>query len=280
MSDPSGLDDAWPAAYPERWEADVVVGDGATVHIRPIIPDDGDRLVRFHGRQSPESIYFRFFSPHPRLSEREVAHLTTVDFRDRMAFVALLSDEIIAVGRYEPWEQGVAETAFFVDDEHHGRGLATVLLEYLVVAAREAGYRALTATVLPSNLAMLKVFRRAGFAVTSEFAEGVVEVRLGIEPSPRPRRRSPPVPARPKPARWRGCCGRAPWRLSAPAAEPTTWATRWSTGCSPDISPDRSTPSTTKPTWSARSGRTAPCSTSLIPVDLAVLAVPADQLAV
>lgn len=161
----------------------MVLGDGATVHIRPIVPSDADRLLRFHSRQSPESIYFRFFSPHPRLSEREVAHLTTVDFRDRMAFVALLGDEMVAVGRYEPWEKGVAETAFFVDDDHHGRGLATVLLEYLVVAAREAGYRALMATVLPDNLAMLKVFRRAGFAVRSEFADGLVEVRLGIEPS-------------------------------------------------------------------------------------------------
>ena len=53
-------------AYPKRWEGDVALADGGTMHVRPIRPDDADRLVRFHERQSPESIYFRFFSPRPR----------------------------------------------------------------------------------------------------------------------------------------------------------------------------------------------------------------------
>ena len=47
------------------WEADVVLSDGGTVHFRPVRPDDADRLVAFHGRLSPETIYFRFFSPRP-----------------------------------------------------------------------------------------------------------------------------------------------------------------------------------------------------------------------
>ncbi|HKA03643.1 MAG TPA: hypothetical protein VKD67_04920, partial [Acidimicrobiales bacterium] len=67
-----------------RWEGDVVLADGGTVHVRPIRPDDADRLLAFHGRQSPESLYFRFFSPKPRLTDKEVEHFTTVDFRDRV----------------------------------------------------------------------------------------------------------------------------------------------------------------------------------------------------
>jgi hypothetical protein len=71
----------------EAWDADVVTADGGTVHVRPIRPDDGERLEAFHGRQSAESIYFRFFSPRPRLSAAEVEHLTNVDGHDRLAFV-------------------------------------------------------------------------------------------------------------------------------------------------------------------------------------------------
>ena len=44
-------------------------------------------MVDFHSRQSPESIYFRYFTPHPELGEDEVIHLTHVDYVDRMAFV-------------------------------------------------------------------------------------------------------------------------------------------------------------------------------------------------
>ena len=49
--------------YPSQWESDVVLTDGGTAHIRPIRPDDIEQLRALHGRLSPESIYYRFFSP-------------------------------------------------------------------------------------------------------------------------------------------------------------------------------------------------------------------------
>ncbi|MFN7149257.1 MAG: GNAT family N-acetyltransferase [Microthrixaceae bacterium] len=171
-------------AYPPSWETDVVLADGHTVHVRPIVPSDAERLVRFHHRQSPESIYFRYFSPRPELSSRDVSHFTQVDHRDRVAFVALSMDEIIAVARYERYRgTDTAEVAFFVDDEHHGRGLASLLLEYLVAAGQENGVRRFAATTLPSNRKMLKVFQSAGYEVASRLDEGVVEVGFDIDPT-------------------------------------------------------------------------------------------------
>ncbi len=172
--------------YPDEWEADIVLADGGTAHLRPIRPDDGPLLVDFHGRQSPESVYFRFFSPRPRLTERQVEHLVNVDYRKRMAFVVLEGEELIAIARYEPVGSGdhsedEAEVAFFVDDQHNGRGLATILLEYLAVAARQMGRRRLTATVLPENQKMLKVFRAVGFEAKTRFSDGYVAVTLDIE---------------------------------------------------------------------------------------------------
>ena len=40
-------------SYPRHWEADAVLADGGTVHLRPITPDDADRLRAFHSRLSP-----------------------------------------------------------------------------------------------------------------------------------------------------------------------------------------------------------------------------------
>lgn len=178
-------DVAVPPDYPAEWAGDVVLADGGTVHIRPIRPDDGPRIVAFHSRQSPESIYFRYFSPHPRLSEKEVERLTHVDYVDRMAFVALHDDELVGVARYDRWPtRAEAEVAFFVDDRHQGRGMATIMLEYLAVAARQVGITRFTATVLPANRAMVSVFRQAGFRVASSFEDGVIEVRLDLQPTP------------------------------------------------------------------------------------------------
>ena len=171
--------------YPTRWEAEVLLSDGGTMAVRPIRPDDAERIVAFHDRQSPESIYFRFFSPRPRLSERDVERFAHVDYVDRMAFVGLLGDDLVGVARYDRHRgRSDAEVAFFIDDDHHGRGMATVLLEYLAVAAREAGITGFTATVLPQNRKMLGVFTAAGFRAKSHLEEGVIEVELGIDPTP------------------------------------------------------------------------------------------------
>ncbi len=176
-----------PAAgpYPAHWEADVVLADGGTMHVRPILPADADRLLAFHDRQSAESIYLRFFSPRPRLSPRDVERFTHVDTVDRVAFVGLLGDDMVGVARYDRYQTlDAAEVAFFIDDAHQGRGIATVLLEYLAAAARENGLSGFTAQVLPHNRRMLSVFKQAGFTVASHFSDGVVEVELGIDPTP------------------------------------------------------------------------------------------------
>ncbi|MGH9093932.1 MAG: hypothetical protein ACRDXE_02105, partial [Acidimicrobiales bacterium] len=52
-----------PPGYPARWTADVVLSDGATMHIRPIRPDDADAISDLHSRLSPQTVYLRFFTP-------------------------------------------------------------------------------------------------------------------------------------------------------------------------------------------------------------------------
>jgi acyl-CoA synthetase (NDP forming)/RimJ/RimL family protein N-acetyltransferase len=168
-----------------EWEFDAVLADGSTAHVRPIRPDDGDRLVDLHARMSDRSRYFRFFSPKPRLTDKEVERFTHVDFNDRVALVAVLGDQIIAVARYDRWPgKDEAEVAFTVDDAHQGKGIATLLLEHLSVVARQRGIGRFTAEVLPDNNAMLGVFRRAGFEVHRHFASGVVDVAFDIDPTP------------------------------------------------------------------------------------------------
>ncbi len=171
-------------AADRRWANDVVLADGTTVHLRPIGPDDAAGLVAFHERQSRESIYFRFFSPRPSLSETEVRHLTTVDGVDRMAFVAERDDELLGVARYDRYpDRPVAEVAFFTDDRMSGRGIATLMLEYLAAYGREVGISRFEAQVLPSNRRMVRVFQQAGFDASSAYADGVIEVTFDIEPS-------------------------------------------------------------------------------------------------
>ena len=159
------------------------------MHLRPVRPSDRTLVAAFHERQSPESIYFRYFSPRPRLNDADLERLTQVDYLDRMAFVGLIGSDLVGIARYDRYPTTeVAEIAFFTDEAHRGRGVATILLEYLAAAAREAGLAGFVAQVLPENRRMLSVFSRAGFEVQSAFTDGIIEVSLGIEPTDEARR--------------------------------------------------------------------------------------------
>ncbi|MQA93653.1 MAG: GNAT family N-acetyltransferase [Streptosporangiales bacterium] len=193
-------------SYPDSWEADVVLTDGGTAHLRPIITGDADRLRRFHARLSPETIYYRFFAPYPRLSDRDVARFTTVDHDDRVALVATIGDELVAVVRYDRLRRAAApgddvgadapsaeedeappgdeaEVAFVVEDSHQGRGLASILLEHIAQAARERGLKRFVADVLPENRRMINVFREAGYTAQQKFDDGVIRLTLDLSPT-------------------------------------------------------------------------------------------------
>ncbi|GAA2215606.1 bifunctional GNAT family N-acetyltransferase/acetate--CoA ligase family protein [Nonomuraea monospora] len=171
------------AQYPAHWEADVVLADGGTAHVRPIRPADADRLRSFYSRLSDESIYFRFFGPRPRLSDREVERFTNVDYVSRVALIATIGAEMVAVIRYDRTGPGEAEVAFLVEDAHQGRGVASVLLEHLAATARERGIERFVADVLPANMRMTGLLRQAGYTAQSQFEDGVVRMTLDLTPT-------------------------------------------------------------------------------------------------
>jgi acetyl coenzyme A synthetase (ADP forming)-like protein len=170
-------------SYPERWEGDVVLADGGTVHLRPIRFDDDDGLLGLYTRLSDESIYLRFFSPVPRPTASQIEHLTSVDYDRRFALVAELGDEIVGVARYDRTGEREAEVAFTVQDDQQGRGLGTIMLEHLAAIARAHGIRRFIAETLPQNHRMLGVFRDAGFASTRTWDQGTYAVTLDLEPT-------------------------------------------------------------------------------------------------
>ena len=169
--------------YPAHWQADVVLRDGGTAHLRPILPDDADLLRRFHSRLSDETIYNRFFSLYRSLSDRDIERFTVVDHRDRVALIATVAGEMIGVVRYERTGPDEAEVAFNIEDAHQGRGLGSVFLEHIAAAAREQGISTFVADVLPQNRKMLRVFSDAGYVVAQEFDEGVVRLSFDLQPT-------------------------------------------------------------------------------------------------
>ena len=179
-------------AYPTHWEADIVLRDGGTALIRPITADDAERLVSFYEQVSEQSKYYRFFAPYPRLSDRDVRRFTHHDYVDRVGLAVTVGGEFIGTVRYDRIDStgrpasapaDHAEVAFLVQDAHQGRGVASNLLEHIAACARERGVTRFIAEVLPANHKMIKVFTDFGYSQQRSFEDGSVHLNLDLEPT-------------------------------------------------------------------------------------------------
>lgn len=158
-------------------DADIVLRDGSTVHVRPASSADVPRLRSFLGALSDRSRWFRFFSGAVNL---DVAAKAAAAPRAGLALLAVTGpeDTVVAHGTYVGGRSGSAEVAFAVADAWHGNGIATVLLAHLAQAASAAGIGTFTATVLPANYRMLGVFKESGFPVSVRHAPDAIEIEF------------------------------------------------------------------------------------------------------
>ncbi len=167
------------ADYPTSREADVVLRDGSTVHVRPVRREDDAALTVFFEGLTPESRGLRFFSAAANVAG-EAERAVDVDYADRYGLIATRGEDFSLVGQagYARISHETAEVAFAVADVMQGRGLATILLAHLAEVAHDRGITAFEAEVLPENHRMIAVFRDSGFPVEVRSVPGSIQVKL------------------------------------------------------------------------------------------------------
>jgi acetyl coenzyme A synthetase (ADP forming)-like protein len=158
---------------------DVVLRDGTTAHVRTPRPGDAPGVRRMLQGLSEESRYLRFFSTAVDLS-RAVAWATKVDHEHSDGLVVTTGphERIVAHAGWErdPRRPERAEIALVIDDAFQGRGIGTLLLGQLAESARARGVELFTAEVLPGNHQMIGVFRQSGFAVRIRSLPGALNI--------------------------------------------------------------------------------------------------------
>ena len=123
--------------------------NGLVVTIRPIHPDDRDRIAAAIRRLDHESIYLRLFSYRRELSEAGLDRIMSVDPDGEVALLVTVgagADEVvIGSARYIAAEarcdERSAEIAFMVEEDYHGLGIAGRLLGQLAEIGRTRGSR-------------------------------------------------------------------------------------------------------------------------------------------
>jgi acetyltransferase len=158
------------AEYPRELVREHTLFDGRRVVIRPV-RDEDERLERnFVSALSGENRYMRFQEWVSTPSEGLLRFLTHVDYERHVALVCVArsgdAEDIVGEARYVVNPDGKScDFGIVIADAWHKSGIAGLLMQDLIAAARERGLGTMESQVLACNTDMLRFAHGLGFEV-------------------------------------------------------------------------------------------------------------------
>jgi RimJ/RimL family protein N-acetyltransferase len=154
--------------------------DGARVCFRSLEPADGPVVEEVFAGLGAESRRERYHGPKPSLGADDLAQLLSVDHSDHEAVVAfdVPSGRALAIARFvrDGVDPDVAEVAFEVVDDWHGRGLGKAIVCRLARRARALRVGRFRGFVLARNEGAKAVLRNVGPVAGSRFEGSSIEL--------------------------------------------------------------------------------------------------------
>ena len=169
----------YPSALEERTQL-----AGIELLLRPIRPDDGQRLMDFYANASMADMRLRFFMVRREVPHSELARYSQIDYDREMTFVALASStdgQPIMAGEAravcDP-DNLQAEFAIQVASSWQGKGLGRVLMDKLIGYLKERGTSEVVGQCLIENKGMAALARETRFTVTAGEPPDALMLRL------------------------------------------------------------------------------------------------------
>ncbi len=173
----------YPAHLQER-----VQMDGTELTLRPIRPEDGERLAEFYRQATSADMRLRFFMARRVVLRSELARCTQIDYDREMSLVALapgpnLAQEAQMVGEVravcDP-DKLRAEFAIQIASPWQAKGLGRLLLDKLVLHLRAGGVGEVFGLCLQENRGMAALAQEAGFTISSGPEGGTLSLTLRL----------------------------------------------------------------------------------------------------
>lgn len=164
--------------YPAKME-ETREYDGVEVRFRAAKPVDDRRIQEHFYNMTPEDIQSRFFHEKTCFFRDDMEGMFQIDYVKDMTVVAVTGEfgfgKVIGMGVYllEP-SRNMAEIAFSVSKEWQGKGIASVIIDKLIGAAREHGIAGVVAYTSMANKGMIKLFKKLPYKVTTAVEEDML----------------------------------------------------------------------------------------------------------
>lgn len=152
------------ADYPAHLVRERHLADGRSVTVRPIRAGDEPGERQFFDHLSGQTKHLRFFKFTQALNDKLIHFFTHIDYDRHMAFVCEHAGELVGEARYVANPDGRScEFGIVIADDWHHSGVAGLLMDALIDAARARGLATMEGMVLGSNAAMLQFAATLGF---------------------------------------------------------------------------------------------------------------------
>jgi acetyltransferase len=171
--------------YPIQLEESIELR-GRRLLLRPIRPEDAQLYAQFIAGTDGPDILFRFFTLTRRLSAKDLARYTQIDYDRDMAFVAVESsnagaDQIVGEVRTVRYPNGAsAEFTILVRSDTKRHGLGRALLRKMIAYSRASGVEELIGQILPENEAMIALARGCGMEVEMQPGTSVAVAHIDL----------------------------------------------------------------------------------------------------
>ena len=165
-----------PTGYPESAQQWVELPTGDRILIRPIIPEDVERIAHAFEVGDVETIRNRFFTAAPPSDRPHIEYLANIDYVARFALIAIDGNgDSIGISRDETSDVSTAEVAIVVEEAWRKKGVGSVLVSALEPWAIANGITTLDAIYLPENKAVERLLASLGYEDRT-LEDGIVTV--------------------------------------------------------------------------------------------------------
>ena len=157
----------------------VTLKDDRNVVLRPLVPDDFERLFDFFQALPSED---RLLLRHD-VQDRELVRKWTeeVDFDHVVPIVALEGDRIVADGTLHfarrGWMRHVGQVRMVMASSHRHTGLGLLIARELVSLAEQHGLDKLEAHVIEDDVAAVKMSQKLGFRIEAVLQSQVKDLK-------------------------------------------------------------------------------------------------------
>lgn len=138
--------------------------DGAYILLRPMVPEDEDRLMEFYSAINNDDLrYFRHYVKDPAVIQNWCRHL---DYSKVLPVLALVKDRVVGSASLhfgEGPKRHIGEVRLFLAKDYRKRGLGMKMIRALIDLARKHGLSILSAEVMADQTKVVKAFESLGF---------------------------------------------------------------------------------------------------------------------